>query len=658
MELRKIPGLLLLSLSTPAWAFAGAGAIRGGDSAAQEISFGKRLSLIDAETGVTQAMPFPVDMNGDGLLDLLVGVKIKNADGSYTGKVRVYANKGTAVKPAYKGFTYLTVNGVELTEEQTAGGCQGLQAQFGDFNGDGYRDLAVGHIAGAIEVYPGTAQAGIYGEPIQLLEDADAGSRYRTYVTFYDSDCDGCDELFTGYMGGEFTKFDYDKLTGSWTATDVTDALGVELQIPKQSQESNRRTTPAFADVDGDGFADLLSGSTDGNVYMFPSVSRGEWESDCSCIVKGQENMERSRISVGDLNGDGIVDLVVGYNDGHVSWYEGTRDESGISLSLDGQELEEGEPFPVSVDCGVAIDWAVVVTASSPTTVKATGLPSGVKLVKNKTTGELSLTGVPKKASAKPSTIRLTVTAADKTKKIYTVEMTVRARDGWAVGTYMGPVDGELGRGTVTVKVAANGTVSGKYVVGTKSYSLSAASLAGVTEDGDFLADVKVKVPGRGTVVDTISIGSRVFDSSMPDTGAVNTDVSETGITMADVVQDLWSRTDKASFRLPVFASGASVEYEFADGDDSGALVFRFGAKGKVTVKGKVNGKSVSGSTQLLLDDVGPSSCMCFEKSYNGRIVVSFPKAGFCRTFSFSADYLVGKISEYDIVLDILPVQQ
>jgi len=49
---------------------------------------------------------------------------------------------------------------------------------------------------------------------------------------------------------------------------------------------------------------------------------------------------------------------------------------------------------------------------------------------------------------------------------------------------------------------------------------------------------------------------------------------------------------------------------------------------------------------------------MCFEKSYNGRIVVSFPKAGFCRTFSFSADYLVSKISEYDIVLDIQTVRQ
>jgi len=1060
------------------------------------VNFGARLPLIAAEQGVTQAMPFPVDLNGDGLPDLLVGVKIRQQVG-YLGKIRVYLNHGSESEPEYDDFSYLKVNGEELVETQTAGGCQGLQAQFGDFNGDGYPDLAVGHLAGAIEVYPGTAQEGTYGEPIQLLQTTTVGASNRTYVCFYDRDGDGRDELFTGYMGGTFTMFDYDIDSGAWSTNAVTDSDGVALQTPEQSQASNRRTTPAFAEVSGSGYADLLSGSTDGNVYMFHSVTQGEWEAQCTRIVEGEANMERSRISVGDLNGDGIPDIIAGYNDGHVAWYKGTygvsfscepadsympgveiapipvsvtpakylpevsaeglppglsvqkvasvhyvvgtptqpfsgeakftityfrngiknvrtenvafeisdypiltllkdpsstgtgklvgggsgnvgksltvtatadsrtsasagttasvfagwycngqpylpedgtdwrqpklqfvmpaaaetvlygrfiaktddaaddfsvdcvpdpagyapgqtmspilisvdsmsyptlsaknlptgvkldatgfrltgtptkpgvytsslsaknksgktvttnvvikvgnftdefipvadeygpfvpgvaqsfaipeaigcaasglpsgmkfdkatgnvtgtptkpgiytvtftktvqrvsysrkasasfivaalpqltikatgsgsgtakgagayvanrklsltatadktsvfagwfaegeelslssklsyvmpaedkvlearfvtkaEDQASIAMSLNGVEMTAGETVAVSNDCGVSVNWPVVATALSETTVKATGLPAGIKLVTDKTTGAISLSGAPTTASKlmadgsrTPSTVSLTVTSAGKSTNTYRLFMTILPRGEWSTGTYDGGVDCELGRGTVTATVAANGKVSGKYEVAGKSYSFSAASLSGVTEGGSYLAEVTVKIASGVTVTDTISLSPQTFDPSMPEIGLFRTDVSGGFAVLSNAVQNLWSHPSKSSFQLPTFASGASVTMDFDDAVDSGSLAFRFGAKGKVTVAGNVNGVKVSGSCQLLLDDIGPSACLCFAKSYNGRIVVSFPKAGFCRTFSFSGDYEVVQITTSDIVLDIL----
>lgn len=1059
----------------------------GDFSLPQEVNFGVRTELIPAADGVTQAMPFVSDLDGDGLPDLLVGVKIKTGDGTWVGKVRAYPNEGTAAEPRYGSWTYLTVNGAELAEEQTQGGCQGLQAQFGDFNGDGYPDLVVGHLAGELEVYPGTETPGSYAEPIRLLGTASDGAYNRTYGCFYDANGDGCDELFVGFMNGAFTRFGYDSGSGAWTTNAVTDAEGNALRLPPQSQVNNRRSTPAFADVNGDGFADLLSGSTDGGIYCFPAVADGQWTTNVALLVEGEEAMERSRLAVGDLNGDGIVDLVAGYNAGFVAWNEGSYRvvfsccpeplywpgakiepvrvsvtpaklkptvkvsglPSGLSLTLVGgayyitgtptaafdgtatftityvkggvtrkmtekvafkvAELPaltlvrdasstgdgsfsgggrylagkvvtvsaspdttsvfagwycEGEPFaghssdyrnpkisvsvpaaeetvltarfatkaedaaalsvacepdsagyaagqplapvPVAVDslslptltakglpagmklnaagltlygtptkpgaypvtltaknksgakastnvmvvvrnfvdeeipvadaygpfvpgvpveleipeavgckatglpsglkfasatgrvtgtpkkpgastvvftksvgrvnyarkasstfvvgpypvlslfpagtgggtvkgagayaanrkvtvkatpdktsafagwyqgdelltkaasltlpmpaedieltarfvtkqedadsmafavaghplaagetvavtnvCGVAMDWPIEASALSAVTVKASGLPSGVKLVLDKATGACSLSGAPTASSSlvkgtsdrKPSTIRLTMITAGKATRVHTILMTVVPRPNWAVGSFDGAVACEAGLGTVTATVAANGKVSGKYLIGAKSYSFSAPSILAETDDGGFLADVAVKIATGVVLTDRIALAPRTYDALAPDLGAATADDGANFLMSSNAVQNAWTRSDAALFRLPAFAKNTAVAFEYNDLEFGFcSLAFKFGAKGAVTVAGTVGGRKVSASARILLDDIGPSPCLCFAESFNGRIPVAFKTIGFCRTFTFSGDSKVETIGPSDIVLEL-----
>jgi hypothetical protein len=88
--------------------------------------------FIDVTVG--HAAPFMKDMNGDGLMDLLVG-EFGDEDfpvsrlpdsmqdskpGQYSqGKLRVYLNQGTASVPKYEAFAYLQAGGEDASVPTT-----------------------------------------------------------------------------------------------------------------------------------------------------------------------------------------------------------------------------------------------------------------------------------------------------------------------------------------------------------------------------------------------------------------------------------------------------------------------------------------------------------------------------------------------------------
>ena len=61
-------------------------------------------AYIDTEHG--HANPLPVDFNGDGVFDFLIG----QFEG---GKARIYLNKGTNMVPKFEGFTWLQAGGTD-----------------------------------------------------------------------------------------------------------------------------------------------------------------------------------------------------------------------------------------------------------------------------------------------------------------------------------------------------------------------------------------------------------------------------------------------------------------------------------------------------------------------------------------------------------------
>ena len=71
------------------------------------------------------------------------------------------------------------------------------------------------------------------------------------------------------------------------------------------------------------------------------------------------------------------------------------EDAASIALAVDGTELDADKPEERTLVCGVALVWDVAHEALSQTTVKASGLPSGLKLVQDKVTKAYVISGAP-----------------------------------------------------------------------------------------------------------------------------------------------------------------------------------------------------------------------------------------------------------------------
>ena len=175
--------------------------------------------------------------------------------------------------------------------------------------------------------------------------------------------------------------------------------------------------------------------------------------------------------------------------------------ETALFVSAESAPLQLSATSPLLITnyCGVAVKLPVAVSALSATTVKASGLPSGVKLVQDKATKAYSLSGAPtaaskadkaKPGSYTPSKATLTVTTAGKSSQTYAIHWTVLPLPAWAVGTF---------DGTAALTVAAKGKISGKVLFGGKTWTLSAPSFDSVwvvdSEKGipSFSADVICK---------------------------------------------------------------------------------------------------------------------------------------------------------------------
>ena len=333
-----------------------------------------------------------------------------------------------------------------------------------------------------------------------------------------------------------------------------------------------------------------------------------------------------------------------------------TEDADSIGLAVGGAGLKDAVPT-WSNYCGVAVNWDVEATALSATTVKATGLPAGLKLVQDKKTKTYTVEGVPTAVSkaAKgsdllaPSPVKFTVTTAGKSSKDFTVNLVVLPLPAWAVGTFDGAVsegngewgtgngeegtgNGEqgTGNGTVSITVAANGKISGKILEGGKTWALAAASFSAVEgqlSDVDNLAfrATVIGTAGKEVATNEVTVTAGTRDASPYQSGVVSGwTASEPSISWT-AYQNLWKRADTKA-EQPVIKKDIKVDHELVEGDANNKLTLTFKKDGAVSFAGKVGGASVSGSSQLVNDGEG------------WKVTLYAPQkgtfAGFCKTFA------------------------
>jgi hypothetical protein len=248
-----------------------------------------------------ESAPALGDINGDGLLDLVIGSKLAPDDQS-TGTVSWFENVGTATQPAFRERGVLPIRGD-----------YNYAPAIIDLDGDALPDLVLGNWRDRIPWYRnvGTRTAPAWKLADTALVTITRGS--NTTPSFGDLDGDGLIDLVIGEASGTINLY---RNTGTKTAPKfelVSDHF--------QDIKLNRRAAPVVADMDGDGKLDMLLGIGDGELQLWLGVGKpGEFrfERDTTFTLRSYGG---ATPAVGDLRHTGRPDILVGNVAGGLRWF-------------------------------------------------------------------------------------------------------------------------------------------------------------------------------------------------------------------------------------------------------------------------------------------------------------------------------------------------
>lgn len=262
------------------------------------------------------------DLNGDGKLDLVLANACKGVDyltcDDLSGEVDVLLGSGDGTfQPA---VTYST------------GAYVAYSVAVGDLNGDGIPELVVANYCGTLE-YGGCD--GQHGAVSVLLGNGDG--TFQPAAT-YDSGGKGAYSVVIGDLNGDgipdlavTNTYDQAGINGS-----VSVLLGNGDGTFKSAASYNTggyvATSVAIGDVNGDGIPDLIVANfaQDQSAYGFAGVLLGNGDGTFQpAVLYGSGAEGAYSVALGDLNGDGILDLVV--SDGGEA---GTRKHSIVGVLL------------------------------------------------------------------------------------------------------------------------------------------------------------------------------------------------------------------------------------------------------------------------------------------------------------------------------------
>ena len=334
-----------------------------------------------SESGNISENPMPVgvavgDLNGDSLPDILSSDPL--------GYVRIYFNSGSKEEPKFTtgelSPPWLASSEGEppwrppdLNWDETRSWNQrwakrrlGVRTSLANLSGSGRLDIVAGNYFGDIFVVgnEGSAQIPKFSQPASLAKAVvptakDPAHRWGNIFApvMQDWDGDGKTDLLIGE--GSYSANNIHLFVNQGSST--SPIFNEDKRMPLALGEGREQLTPALADVNGDGTPDILVTDRQGRVtaYLRPpdwkwnqsitpsgylSKSGGLTTDEAAAFVLGSGI---HTIATGDMNGDGLFDLVVGKNSGRIAWApnKGTKEAPKFEAA---NELTGEKPAPAA----------------------------------------------------------------------------------------------------------------------------------------------------------------------------------------------------------------------------------------------------------------------------------------------------------------------
>ena len=290
-------------------------------------------NMIDLGEG---AYPVFFDYNNDGLKDLFIGNYGYFDTSGFQHKIALFKNTGTTTVPKFELITrdYDGYDG--STTALSTLGISNMVPAFGDMDGDGISDMILGGETGKLYYFRNIATSGTMAHFVLTAAELknsngriiDVGDAATPQIV--DVDNDGKNDIVIGSRNGKLAY--YSHIGSATAAIPVLDSISHfwgNIKVTEFGYFTGYSYPFLFKDA---GISKLLVGEESGYLRLYNNIDgnlTGPFTLIDSTYMDIWQGTRTSPFGA-DINNDGYMDLIVGNYQGGVSFYKGVGTLSTI----------------------------------------------------------------------------------------------------------------------------------------------------------------------------------------------------------------------------------------------------------------------------------------------------------------------------------------